>query len=282
MMHTLLDGITTAKQRRQDLTQNIRALRTKNIFPHLAVVRVGDDPASQAYVTIKQKICATVGIDTTLHELPKEASEDEIHTLIEALNNNPEVDGILLQLPLPGHLNARQCLNCIAPEKDVDGLTDIHAQNLAKGTPGVIPCTPLGCMNLLRAYNLSVRGQTVAIIGRSPLVGTPLRYLMEQAGATVNVIHTRTCNPHLIARHADILISAAGVPHLVTDFWVKNGAIVLDVGITRHNNRLVGDVDFEKVAPKTSYITPVPGGIGPMTVQSLLENTLKLSKMRNN
>lgn len=279
-MYELLDGAKTAKQRRQDVAHKVAQLKGQGVIPKLSVIRVGNDPASIVYIGIKTKVCKEVGIETDLHELPAETSEEELYELISGLNQDPLTYAILLQLPLPKHLDAATCVNFIAANKDVDGLTKANADALASGKANVIPCTPLGVMNLLATYDINPRGKTVAIVGRSQLVGTPLRHLMEQAGATVNVVHSQTQNPYLITQRADIVVSAAGVAHLVQPEWVKDGAIVVDVGISRQGDMVTGDVDFEKVAPKCAYISPVPGGVGPMTVQTLLENVLTLVRLR--
>ncbi len=254
--------------------------------PGLGFILVGSNPASKTYVASKKKRCQEVGIASKDKEFPDTVTESELLAYITSLNKDPSIDGILLQLPLPLHLSTPRILEAISPEKDVDGFHPLNAGKLLLGeSGGFYPCTPYGISVLLTRYNLSAEGKHVVILGRSNIVGKPLAALLMQkkpgCNATVTIAHSQTKHLTEIARTADILVAALGCAHFVKRSMVKEGAIVVDVGINRLTNRLVGDVDFEDVAPHTSYITPVPGGVGPMTIAMLLSNTILSYKNRN-
>lgn len=247
--------------------------------PCLSVVLVGNYPPSVTYVNAKQKACNAIGITSCLIELPAKLFENKLHEVVEKLNNDNAVDGVLLQLPLPDNANAFPYLSKINFLKDVDGLSPYNLGCLIAKQPVHIPCTPQGVMELLKSINVQLASKKVVVLGRSVLVGSSLALLMEQANATVTVVHSYTVNPELICKQADILISAIGKPGYITSEFVKPGAIVIDVGITNVNGIIQGDVDFDSVAKVASYLTPVPGGVGPMTVSKLLENTINAAFM---
>lgn len=242
--------------------------------PGLAVVLVGEDPASAVYVRSKGKQTREAGMASFEHRLPAETTQAELLALVDQLNADASVDGILVQLPLPKHIDEQAVLLRISPEKDVDGFHPVNAGRLATGLEGFVPCTPLGCLMLLQDKLGSLSGLDAVVIGRSNIVGKPMAALLTKASATVTVAHSRTRNlPHYL-RHADIVVAAVGIPHFVKGEWLKPGATVIDVGINRTENGLVGDVDFESAASVVGAITPVPGGVGPMTIACLLRNTL--------
>lgn len=283
----LLDGKALAQEIQADLTLQVQALQTRvGRPPGLAVLMVGDNPASAAYVRNKERACEQVGIASFGHHLPTETTQAELVALINQLNQDPRVDGILVQLPLPNHLDACALLYAIDPTKDADGLHPENLGRLVRSEPGLRSCTPAGVMRLLQKYNIELRGKEAVVIGRSILVGKPLAMMLLEADATVTIAHSRSTDLAEIARRADILIAAVGKPGLVTAGMVKAGAVVVDVGINRvveatGKSRLVGDVDFAAVQPIAGYITPVPGGIGPMTVAMLLDNTVCSFQQRN-
>ncbi|MBQ8468454.1 MAG: bifunctional methylenetetrahydrofolate dehydrogenase/methenyltetrahydrofolate cyclohydrolase FolD [Clostridia bacterium] len=246
--------------------------------PALACVLVGDDPASKIYVASKEKACRAVGMGSIIRVLPANSTEQEVESCIKELAADNSVSAILLQLPLPRGLNERKILNSIPPQKDADALTDICLGKLFSKTHTIAPCTASGIMELLKDKQIEISGKRAVVIGRSLLVGKSVANLLEQANATVTICHSKTQNLDQIASQADILIVAIGKPNFVTPNMVKTGAVVIDVGINRTENGIVGDVDYSSVAPKCSYITPVPGGVGPMTIAMLLSNTLTLAK----
>lgn len=276
----LLDGKALANSIQTELTQQVRVLQTaKGRPPGLAVLMVGDNPASAAYVRNKERACANVGIASFGQHFPATATQAELEQAIAALNRDDRVDGILVQLPLPDHLDAVALLNQIDPDKDADGLHPVNLGRLVRGEPGLRSCTPAGVIRLLEAYEVNPKGQQAVVIGRSILVGKPQALMLLEADATVTIAHSRTPDLGAIARTADILVVAVGRPALITAAMVKPGAIVIDVGMNRvtddsGKSRLVGDVDFGSVQPVAKLITPVPGGIGPMTVAMLLQNTV--------
>ena len=278
-MSIILDGKLTAKNIRKELRETIKTL---DFAPVLAVILVGNDPASQVYVRSKEKSAAKVGIETKDFRLPETTTFQEILDLIHKLNNDPEVDGILLQLPLPKGLDERKLLDEIAPEKDVDGFHPVNQGRLLLGdTSGLVPCTPAGVMEILKRYDVNPEGKKCVIIGRSNIVGKPMAALMIKANATVTVCHSRTRNLDKEVAAADILVVAAGKRNVIKSEWVKEGTVVVDVGIHRlEDGSLAGDVEFDELKDKASHITPVPGGIGPMTISLLLVNTLKASLLR--
>ena len=258
----------------QKIEQNY--IKAGKQVPTLACVLVGDDPASKVYVANKEKACAMVGINSVVKKLPANATQEQVAEVISSLNADKNISGILLQLPLPKHLDENALINLISPSKDVDGLTDLNLGRLFAGKHIVAPCTATGIIDLLDHYNLEIAGKRAVVIGRSLLVGKSVANLLEQRNATVTVCHSKTQNLAEITRQADILVVAIGKPNYVTADMVKDGAVVIDGGINRLATGLVGDVDFANVKDKTSYITPVPGGVGPMTIAELLQNTLTL------
>lgn len=268
----ILDGKTLKQTILNELSTQVSQLEEK---PQLVVIQVGNDEASNVYIKQKKKMCETVGYDYQHINLEKDTTNEEILKIIDELNHDPQVTGILVQMPLPSHLDTNIIQNAVLPEKDVDGLTDINAGKLLHNKEALYPCTPYGVMELLKAYNITIEGKNVVIVGRSNLVGKPLASLMINSGATVDICHSKTTKISEHTRNADILISAVGKPNLITKDMVKEGAIVIDVGINRTANGLCGDVDYSEVSKITSYITPVPGGVGPMTVAMLAKNVLK-------
>lgn len=238
----------------------------------LAIISVGDDPASKIYVRNKIRACDQANVEVALHSIGENCTQEFLEYMIRDLNRCTDIDGILVQLPLPKHLNEKRILRLIAPEKDVDGFHPYNMGRLMAGDPAMIPCTPKGIMQLLAAYDITVEGKHVVIVGRSNIVGKPLAMLMLNADATVTICHSHTRNLADLTRQADILVAAVGKPHFITADMVKPQAVVIDVGINRMNGKLVGDVDFEAVSQVASYITPVPGGVGKMTVAALIDN----------
>ena len=284
----IIDGVAIAADIRTGLKQEVDALASEVFHPGLAVVLVGDNPASQVYVRNKKKACAEIGITSFSHELPGDCTEDRLLGLIRELNADERVHGILVQLPLPKHINEQTIINAMDPAKDADGLHPANVGKMLNGEMGLRPCTPRGCQELLVRSGYSPAGQHVVIVGRSNLVGKPVAAILMQkapgADATVTVCHSRTRNLAEICSQADILIAAIGVPKFVKADMVKQGAVVIDVGInrvedssTKSGYRLVGDVDFDGVSSKVEAITPVPGGVGPMTITMLLRNTIDAS-----
>lgn len=277
----LLDGKALAQKIQAELAEQIKALQpTRGRPPGLAVIMVGDNPASAAYVRGKERACANVGIASFGQHLPTATPQAELEQMIDALNHDDRVDGILIQLPLPDHLDSVALLNQIDPNKDADGLHPVNLGRLVRGEVGLRSCTPAGVMRLLEDYKIDVKGKQAVVIGRSILVGKPLALMLLEADATVTIAHSRTQDLAAIARSADILIAAVGRPGLVTPEMVKPGAVVIDVGINRilddsGKARLIGDVEFDAVRQVASFITPVPGGVGAMTVAMLLHNTVQ-------
>ncbi len=275
----ILDGKTLAKKLQAKLSQEISHVQSqKGRPPGLAVLMVGDNPASAVYVRNKERSCTNTGIVSYGRHFPQEIEQAVLEKTIIELNQDPNVDGILLQLPVPSHLNAVEILYKIAPQKDVDGLHPVNLGKLSRGEEGLRSCTPLGVMELLQEYNIELAGKQAVIVGRSILVGKPLALMLLEKNATVTIAHSHTSNLAEVTARADLLIAAVGKPELITPNMVKPGAVVIDVGINRLENelgesRLVGDVDFLGVSQVASFITPVPGGIGPMTVAMLLRNT---------
>ena len=275
MTATLIDGKAIAQQVRSEIATEVAEwVGTGKPAPGLATVLVGDDPASAVYVGGKQRASAEVGIEGFDHRLAHEASHDEVASLLEQLNADERVSGILLQLPTPPQVDGPALTELIDPAKDVDGLTPISAGLLAKGRPGLRPCTPQGVIELLRRHDVELQGAEAVVVGRSDLVGKPLAALLLQANATVTMCHSRTRDLAAVCRRADVLVAAVGRPGLVQGDWVKPGAVVIDVGTNRTAEGLTGDVDFAAAAERARLITPVPGGVGPMTIAMLLRNTL--------
>ena len=280
-MTNKLDGKALGKKIKAELQQKVQSLQIKiGRPPGLAVLMVGDNPASAVYVRNKEKACREVGIISFGKHFPTQISQAELTQIIQKLNQNPQVDGILVQLPLPKHLDSTSLLYQIDPSKDVDGLHPMNLGQLLRGEKGLRSCTPAGVMRLLQEYNIELQGKQAVVLGRSILVGKPMALMLLEANSTVTIAHSRSHNLEAITKNADILITAVGRPKMITAEMVKPGAVVIDVGINRiideaGNYQLVGDVQFESVAQVAGYITPVPGGIGPMTVAMLLQNTLE-------
>jgi methylenetetrahydrofolate dehydrogenase (NADP+) / methenyltetrahydrofolate cyclohydrolase len=279
MPATIIDGKAVAARVRAQVAQEVADFQAQTGFaPGLATVLVGDDPASDVYVSGKQRASAEVGIAGFDHRLTAACAQDEVAARLAELNDDARVSGILLQLPVPDHLDGGALAALIDPDKDVDGLTPISAGRLAQGRPGLRPCTPLGVIELLDAYDVRLEGARAVVVGRSPLVGRPLAALLTQRNATVTVCHSRTADLRAECARADVLVAATGVPRMIGAEFVRPGATVIDVGITRGPDGLVGDVDFEPVAAVAGAITPVPGGVGPMTIAMLLRNTLAAAR----
>ena len=274
MAATLIDGRAVAKALKEEIAQRTQAMIAQGVTPHLAVVLVGEDPASQVYVRNKENGCIKAGIRSTVIRLEEDCTQQELEETVKRLNADASVDGILVQLPLPKHLNEASVLRLIDPDKDVDGFHAMNSGRLMNGQPGFVPCTPLGVMKLLEAYGIDPAGKHAVVIGRSNIVGKPMAMLLLRANATVTICHSRTQNLADITRQADILVAAVGRANFVTADMVKPGAAVIDVGINRVDGRLVGDVDFDAVSGVAGCITPVPGGVGQMTIAMLLSNTL--------
>ena len=273
-MTLIMDGNATSKVVQAKIAENVERLKSTGKKPGLAVVLVGDDPASKVYVGRKKKACESLGFHSEEYRLPAETSEDELLKLIRTLNDKPDIHGILVQLPLPSHLSSQKVIETIDHRKDVDGMHPFSLGKLVAGLPGLRSCTPAGVMVLLEHYGLPVAGKRAVVIGRSIMVGKPMAQLLLEANATVTICHSRTQNIGDVIREADIVVAAIGKPKFVKADMVKEGAVVVDVGINRMpDGKLVGDVDYEAIAPKASAITPVPGGVGPMTIALLMKNT---------
>lgn len=276
----LIDGKALATEVRASLKNDVQELKAKGITPILAVILVGDDKASQIYVRNKNKACQDVGIKYEEFLLDKDTTMEKLLSLIETLNNREDVYGILLQSPLPKHLNADEAFRKISPEKDVDGFNPVNVGRLCLKQDGFVSCTPAGIMKMFEKYNINLEGKNAVVLGRSNIVGKPMSLCLLNNDATVTICHSKTQNLAEITKNADILVVALGKPKFVTKDMVKDGAVVIDVGINRTENGIVGDVDFENVKEKTSYITPVPGGVGPMTIALLMNNVVKAAKNR--
>jgi methylenetetrahydrofolate dehydrogenase (NADP+)/methenyltetrahydrofolate cyclohydrolase len=285
-MSKIIDGKAIAAAIKKEIATEVAAMIDADIkAPHLAAVIVGEDPASMTYVASKEKACQEAGITSTIYRLPQTTTEKELLEVIDFLNHDPEVDGFIVQLPLPAHVNADVITEAISPAKDVDGFHPRNVGRMTLGLPAYLPATPFGIVELLKRSNINVEGRHVVVLGRSNIVGTPVSILLSRKGAsanaTVTLCHSKTSNLTEITQQADVLIAAIGIPGFVKAEMVKDGAVVVDVGIHRLTDmsqakgyRIVGDVDFEAVSEKASAITPVPGGVGPMTIVSLLHNTM--------
>ena len=271
-MATIIDGKAVAARVRAEVAEEVRSMASA---PGLATVLVGDDPASHIYVAGKHKACAEVGIASIRHDLPQETSEEALMDVIAELNSDPAVSGVIVQLPLPGHIDAARATSAVDPAKDVDGLTPTNAGLLVQGRDAMVPATPAGVMELLRGYDTPLEGASAVVVGRSDLVGKPVSSLLLARNATVTVCHSRTRDLAAVCREADVLVAAVGRPRLITGDMVKQGATVIDVGMNRTDEGLTGDVDFDSAAARARAITPVPGGVGPMTIAMLLKNTLR-------
>ena len=286
----LISGKEISKAIKKDIAEEVRRIRDEDgKVPHLAAILVGEDPASETYVTNKSKSCTEVGFDSSTYRFESDVTEAELLEAVEFINRDPEIDGLIVQLPLPSHIDAQKVIQHVAPEKDVDGFHPVNAGRMMIGLPAYIPATPNGILEMIKRSGIETSGKNCVVLGRSNIVGKPMSLLMgrndDPGNATVTVCHSRTRDLEKITAQADILIVAIGKQEFVTADMVKDGAVVIDVGIhrvpsaeTKSGFRLIGDVAFDEVSPKTSYITPVPGGVGPMTIASLLMNTLKASK----
>ena len=280
-MSTIIDGKELAKHIREELKEEVKELKNAEIHPKLAVIMVGDDPASKVYVRNKSKACEDVGIEYEEHLLSSKTTREELLELIEKLNNDETVHGILVQSPLPEGLDANEAFRTILPKKDVDGFHPVNVGKLSLNQDCFVSCTPYGIIKMLEAYNVPIEGANAVIIGRSNIVGKPLAQCLLNKNATVTICHSKTKNLKEITKKADILIAAIGKPKFVTEDMVKENATVIDVGINRNEEgKLVGDTDFENIKEKVSFITPVPGGVGPMTIAMLMYNVVKAAKQQ--
>jgi len=279
MTAQIINGKEIAKKLREKIKNEVQELKGKGITPGLAVILVGDDPASQVYVRNKEKACQEVGIYSEIHHLSETISQSELINLIDKLNTNPQIHGILVQLPIPAHLNEKEVIERISPQKDVDGFHPLNAGALFVGEKSLQPCTPKGCLYLLKEIGYDLKGKKAVVVGRSNIVGKPVAMMLLQEHATVTICHSRTKNLKSELLQADVVVAAVGKANFIKGDMLKPGAVVLDVGINRlENGKLVGDVDFETAKEKASWITPVPGGVGPMTIAMLLANTLEAAQ----
>ena len=282
-MAIIIDGKAVSAATREAIKNEVAELKEKGVTPGLAVIIVGDDPASRVYVNNKKKACADLGMLSEEYALPAETTNEELLGLINELNGRKDINGILCQLPLPRHLDEKAVINAIAPEKDVDAFHPVNVGGIMTGDYSFLPCTPAGVMQMLKHYDIQTAGKHCVVIGRSNIVGKPMAMLMLHANATVTICHSRTVNLAEECKRADILIAAVGKPKFVTPDMVKEGAVVIDVGMDRdENGKLCGDVDFDAVEPICGAISPVPGGVGPMTISMLMRNTLTAAKLQNN
>lgn len=278
-MAEIIDGKALARKIRMELKEEVEKLKKKNIFPKLAVIMVGEDKASKVYVRNKSKACEEIGVEYEEFLLKDDTKMEDLLNLIEELNNRPDINGILLQSPIPKHLDINKAFNKIDYRKDVDGFNPVNVGKLVIGEDCFISCTPFGVMKMLEEYGIEIEGKNAVVVGRSNIVGKPLAQCLLKKNATVTICHSRTKNIHEITNNADIVVAALGKPKYIKENMVKEGAVVIDIGINRGNDgKLVGDVDFENVSKKASYITPVPGGVGPMTIAMLMNNVVKAAK----
>lgn len=279
----IIDGKLVSKAVKERVAEEVKHLKEKRVYPCLAVILVGDDQASQVYVKNKQKACEETGIISRQFNLPADAGQEKLIRLIYYLNIDEKINGILVQLPLPAGYDEKAILDAISPYKDVDAFHPKNVGKIVLGDYNFLPCTPAGIMELIKHYNIDVNGKNCVIIGRSNIVGKPMAMLMLHSDATVTICHSKTKNLKEVVKGADIVVAAVGKPRFVTADMVKKGAVVIDVGINHdENGKLCGDVDYENVMPLTSYITPVPGGVGPMTIATLMQNTVTAAKLQNN
>lgn len=280
----ILDGKALSNKVKEEIKIETDNLKKEGIIPGLAVILVGSDPASQAYVASKEKSCIAAGIFSQKITMNEDASQDRLLDRIKKLNEDDSIHGILVQLPLPKHIDTKKVLEAIDPQKDVDGFHVSNVGKLSTGNPSLVPCTPLGIMRILKEYNINPQGMDACVVGVSNIVGKPMINLLINARATVTVCHSKTKDLKAHTSRADLLIVGVGIPHMIKADMVKDGAVVIDVGINRmtwgeHEGKLVGDIDYKNVADKCSFITPVPGGVGPMTIAMLLKNTLTAAKL---
>ena len=281
-MYKKIDGKLISAAVKERVKLEVEALKSEGITTGLAVIIVGEDPASKVYVANKKKACEALGIISEEYALPETTTQEELLALIDELNHKKSINGILCQLPLPKHLDEQAVINAILPEKDVDAFHPTNVGKIMLGEYDFVPCTPAGIMEMLQYENIDIEGKTCVVIGRSNIVGKPMGMLLLHKNGTVTICHSRTRDLGAVCKNADILVAAVGRPNFVTADMVKEGAVVIDVGINRVDGKLVGDVDFEAVKDKCSAITPVPGGVGPMTIAMLMQNTLAAAKKQNN
>lgn len=280
-MYKLIDGKIISSAVKERVKNEVAALKEKGITTGLAVIIVGEDPASKVYVNNKKKACEALGIISEEYALPETTTQEELLSLIDTLNKKESINGILCQLPLPKHLDEGAVINAILPEKDVDAFHPVNVGKIMQGDYDFVPCTPAGIMEMLQYENIDITGKSCVVIGRSNIVGKPMSMLLLHKNGTVTICHSKTQNLKEVCKNADILVAAVGRPNFVTNDMVKDGAVVIDVGINRVDGKLVGDVNFNDVCEKASYITPVPGGVGPMTIAMLMQNTLTAAKKQN-
>ena len=276
-----MDGKMVYAKVRGSILEEVNGLKDKGVRPGLAVIIVGEDPASKVYVRNKERACEECGFYSEKYALPEETTQEELLGLIDELNHNPRIDGILCQLPVPKHINEQAIIDAISPEKDVDAFHPINVGKIMVGNFDFLPCTPAGVMQLLEEYDIDPNGKNCVVIGRSNIVGKPMAMLLLHKNGTVTICHSRTKNLKEVCAQADILVAAVGKADFVTADMVKEGAVVIDVGMNRKDGKLCGDVAFDEVNEKASYLTPVPGGVGPMTITMLMKNTLKAAKLHH-
>lgn len=280
-MAKILDGKLVSQRIKNELKEKVADMKEKGVSVGLAVVIVGDDPASRIYVNSKKKACEEIGIYSEEHALPKATSEQELLALVDKLNHDDKIDGILVQLPLPSHIDEKKIINAIDPKKDVDAFHPVNVGKIMIGDFDFLPCTPAGVMELIAESGIEITGKNCVVIGRSNIVGKPQAMLLLHKNGTVTICHSKTKNLKEIVKNADIVVAAVGVPQMVTGDMIKEGAVVIDVGMNRLENRkLVGDVNFEECEKKAAAITPVPGGVGPMTIAMLMKNTVKAAELK--
>lgn len=276
-----MDGKMVSAKVRGSILEEVNGLKEKGVRPGLAVIIVGEDPASKVYVRNKERACEECGFYSEKYALPEETTQEELLGLIDELNHNPHIDGILCQLPVPKHINEQAIIDAISPEKDVDAFHPINVGKIMVGNFDFLPCTPAGVMQLLEEYDIDPNGKNCVVIGRSNIVGKPMAMLLLHKNGTVTICHSRTKNLKEVCAQADILVAAVGKADFVTADMVKEGAVVIDVGMNRKDGKLCGDVAFDEVNEKASHLTPVPGGVGPMTITMLMKNTLKAAKLHH-
>ena len=281
-MAVILDGKAVSAKVKEEVKAEVEALKKQGVSVGLAVIIVGNNPASRTYVNNKKKACEAAGIVSEEYALPEETTQEELLALVRELNQKDSINGILCQLPLPKQLDEEAVIAAISDKKDVDAFSAVNVGHIMIGDYSFLPCTPAGIMEILRHYNIDVAGKECVVVGRSNIVGKPMAMLLLHQNGTVTICHSKTKNLKDVTSRADILVAAVGIPHFVTADMVKEGAVVIDVGMDRdENGKLCGDVDFAAVEPKASYITPVPGGVGPMTIATLLKNTVTAAKQQN-
>lgn len=279
-MTQIIDGKKISAEIKDELRQEVAAMKEEGKEIALAVIQVGEDPASSVYVRNKKKACEYIGIKSVSYEIPEDSTQQELLDLVEKCNKDPEINGILVQLPLPGHMDEDAVIHAIDPKKDVDGFHPVSVGNMVIGNDGFLPCTPAGIIELLKRSGVEISGKECVVVGRSNIVGKPMSMLLLRENGTVTVCHSRTRNLREVCSRADILVVAVGKPKFIDSSYVKQGAVIIDVGIHRNeHNKLCGDVDFDAVKEKTSAITPVPGGVGPMTIAMLMKNCVQSKKL---